>query len=61
MVTIIGEHHSEVYGVMVDFVSAINHIELNQNDFEPGEKIALIDFENKQAMFVSIITKVQEY
>ena len=61
MVTIIGNYRTEVYDEMADFVSAINHIELNQDDFEPGEKIALIDFETKQTMFVKIKTKVEEY
>lgn len=61
MVTIIGNYRSDVYDELADFVSAINHIEENQNDFEPGEKIALIDFENKQAMFISIRTIVGEY
>ena len=61
MVTIIGNYRSEIYEEVEDFVSAINLIEQNEGDFEPGEKIALIDFENKQTMFVKIKTKVEEY
>lgn len=51
----------EIWGEAEDFTDAINAIEENPEEFEPGEKVLLVDFETKLTMFLKLNLKVEEY
>lgn len=52
---------NQIWGEAEDFTDAINAIEENLDEFEPSDKIVLVDFENKQTMFLEISLTVKEY
>jgi hypothetical protein len=51
----------QIWGQAEDFTDAMNGIEENLDQFEHGDKIALVDFENKQTMFLEVSLAVKEY
>ena len=52
---------NEMWEQAEDFTSAINKIKANPEDFQNGDKVVLIDWENKQTMFLKVTIGVQEY
>jgi hypothetical protein len=52
---------STKFGTAEDFTDAITAIEENLDQFEDGDKIVLVDFETKNAMFLKVSLRVEEY
>lgn len=52
---------NEMWDTAEDFTSAINKIKADPEHFQNGDKVVLIDWENKQTMFLKVTIGVQEY
>ena len=52
---------NEMWDTAEDFIDAINKIKANPEDFQNGDKVVLIDWENKQTMFLKVSLNVEEY